>query len=53
MNGDILNVITQLLKELIMEYGLWQITFAVTIPILVFVFPKLLNAIANLIRVLK
>lgn len=36
-----------------MQYGLWQISFAVTIPILVFISPELLNAIANLIKALK
>lgn len=36
-----------------MQYGLWQISFAVTVPILIFILPKLVNAIANLINVLK
>lgn len=42
-----------LLKELVMQYGLWQISLAVALPILVFVSPKLLNSVANLIKALK
>lgn len=35
-----------------MKYSLWQIVFAVTVPILIFILPNLLNAVANLIQVL-
>ncbi|VEB26170.1 Uncharacterised protein [Actinobacillus lignieresii] len=36
-----------------MEYDLWQISLAITLPILAFVSPTLINAIANLLNVLK
>lgn len=48
---EIIALITALIKELIMEYGLWQIAFAVSLPILVLVSPKLIQAITNLIKV--
>lgn len=50
---EIITLLTVTIKELLMQYGLWQISFAVTVPILIFISPKLVDAIANLIKVLK
>lgn len=50
---EIITFLTVTIKELVMQYGLWQISFAVAFPILILVFPKLLNAIANLVKALK
>ncbi|AGK02238.1 hypothetical protein DNAOFDDG_00305 [Mannheimia haemolytica] len=50
---EIITFLTVTIKEILMEYGLWQISLAVTVPILAFVSPKLINAIANLLNAMK
>ncbi|MEN2910445.1 hypothetical protein KILDGOHL_00663 [Mannheimia haemolytica] len=49
----IITFLTVTIKEILMEYGLWQISLAVTVPILAFVSPKLINAVANLLNAMK
>lgn len=49
---DILKLIIQLFKELLMKHSIWSISFAVSIPILFLVSADLLRAIIELIRLL-
>lgn len=50
---EIITFLTVTIKEILMEYGLWQVSLAVSVPILAFVSPKLIDAIANLLSALK
>jgi len=50
---EIVPLILPLIKELIMQYGLWQMAFAVSLPVFIFVLPKLIKEITKLIQILR
>jgi len=50
---EIVPLILPLIKELIMQYGLWQMAFAVSLLVFIFVLPKLINEITKLIQILR
>ncbi|WP_194965426.1 hypothetical protein [Lonepinella koalarum] len=50
---DNISLILPLIKELIMQYGLWQMAFAISLPVFIFILPKLIKEIINLIRILR